>query len=211
MRSGSNLSEEATVPQALDFKKIAEEIDIFAVAQYLNLTVVKDRAACPICKADRALQFFPATNSFQCHAAGETHKTDCISLYAHIMNVGMYQAAKRLHERFGGQEPAAGKIAHETSALSTSTRVKRSAQFDPDSYLAKLSYNDEVAALGISEEDASRLGIGAINNGLHKGRIVFAIRNPDGSLSGFIGVAGSDIKVPKQWIGSNVTPFKRRA
>lgn len=186
------------MPFEINFRQLAESIDIYAVAKLLGINVVKDRAACPVCEADRALQFFPYTNTFQCHAAGETNKTDCISLYAHVKGVGMYQAAKALHQHFSGKT-----VERETP------KTPQPSPFNPDEYLQKLQYTDEVSALGISEEDAQRLGIGTVNAGFHKGRIVFAIRDESGQVCGFVGVLGTDLKVPKQWLPSKVVKLRR--
>jgi hypothetical protein len=49
-------------------------------------------------------------------------------------------------------------------------------------WLAKLAFTDEVAELGITEEDAVRLQIG-----FTRGKVYFPVRNDDGSISGFIG------------------------
>src|SRR4051812_34726301 len=88
------------MPERLDFKTIAEEIDIFAVATHLALNVVKNRATCPACESDRAIEFYPETNTFHCHSAKVG--SDCISLLAHVRNYqGQYHAAKELVELFG--------------------------------------------------------------------------------------------------------------
>ena len=71
-------------------------------------------------------------------------------------------------------------------------------------FAAKLSFTDEVAELGISEEDATRLQIG-----FTRGRVYFPIRNEDGSISGFVGYADGQLKMPPQWIQTNVVKLKR--
>src|SRR5689334_22513386 len=89
------------MPARLDFKEIAERVDIYEVARLLGINIVKDRAVCPRCESERALQFFPETNSYQCHASGNTQNTDCIALWAHVRGYeGMYRAAKEISELF---------------------------------------------------------------------------------------------------------------
>ena len=206
------------MPYKIDFKQIAEDIDIYAVAQVLRLEVIKDRAHCPVCDSERALQFFPETNSFQCHAAGETRNSDCIALYAHIKGVGMYQAAKALQEHFGTASAA------RTAPVTTPTRPKRGtvqaqpspprpasrapAPFDPESFAAKLTYSSEVEALDINKDDAARLGVGFHPQ---RKRVYFPIRNPDNSISGFIGRDGKELKMPPSWQTGNIVPMRRKA
>jgi len=37
-----------------------------------------------------------------------------------------------------------------------------------------------------------------------RGRVCFPIRNDDGSIAGYVGAQGQDLKVPKQWIAPKV-------
>ena len=47
--------------------------------------------------------------------------------------------------------------------------------------------------------------------GFHKGRVVFTVRNVDGSIAGFVGVQGSDLKLPQKWLTTNVVPLAKRS
>src|SRR5258708_29156140 len=40
--------------------------------------------------------------------------------------------------------------------------------------------------------------------GFTRGRVYFPIRNEDGSIAGFVGYADGQLKMPPQWIGTNV-------
>jgi hypothetical protein len=60
-----------------------------------------------------------------------------------------------------------------------------------------------VSALGLTEQDATRLQIGFTRGN--------PIRNEDGSISGFIGYADGQLKVPPQWIGTNVVTFPKKS
>lgn len=212
------------MPGFIDFKALAEQIDIEAVAQLCGLGLKRSgkelRSACPACKSDdeRALAVMPESNSFRCYSAGQSG--DCIALYAHLNGTGMYKAAKELQEHFG--TATAARTAPATAPQKPEGRdngptsrpapaKKPEATFDAEAYIQKLTYSDEVAALGISEEDAARLSIGYSSTGLMRGRVCIPVRNPDGSISGFIGWDGKDLKVPKTWLTSNVVTLKRRA
>ncbi len=213
------------MPQKLDFKAIAESADIYAVAQHLGLNVVKDRAHCPVCDTDRAIEIKPESNTFVCYAGDprpgcEYLAGDCIALYAHVKSYdGMYRAAKELSELFGTADAARSTPATSpqksggspSPSASTAAAASKAAQpFDPNAYAAKLVYNDDVAALGITEEDAERLSVGFASTGLLRGRVAFPIRNADGSIAGFIGWNGTDLKLPSKWLAANVVPFQKK-
>lgn len=194
------------MPYKIDFKELAEQVDIYAVAKLLQLAIVKDRATCPVCDSERALQFFAETNSFRCHSAEQSG--DCIALYAHIHGVGMYPAAKALKEQFG--TATAAPTAPSTAPQKPEVRTARAAQptpiFDPAAFASKLNYTDEVIALGVSEEDAERLGIG-----FYRGRVYFPMKDASGAVLGFIGWDGKELKLPPKWLPSKIVPFKQRA
>jgi len=83
--------------------------------------------------------------------------------------------------------------------------TKKETAFDPAAFASKLAFSDEVAELGISEEDATRLQIG-----FTRGKVYFPIRNEDGSISRFIGYSDDQLKMPPQWIRTtNVVKLKR--
>lgn len=214
------------MPAYIDFKTLAESIDIQDVARSIGLAPKKSgnelRAPCPACNTDdhRALAIMPESNSYRCYAAPVSG--DCISLYAHINGVGMYQAAKALQEQFSApatagrkntapQEPSAARTAKSQPGSSKTTR-KSTATFDPEAFAAKLSYSPEVKVLGISEEDAVRLGIGFYSAaGLMRGRVCLPIRYGDGSLAGYVGWDGQDLKVPDRWLSAKIVPLRKRA
>lgn len=193
--------------QYIDFKAIAETVGVEQVAQHLNLPLKKSgnefRCVCPVCETDdeRSLAVYPQSASFRCYAAGQSG--DCIALYAHIQGVGMYAAAKKVQEMFG----IANASRSPTQPQKPQARTEKSqpaAAFDPLKFAAKLSFSEEVAALGLSEADANRLGVGWHPQ---RKRVYWPIRNPDGSISGFITADG--VKLPPAWIGTNVVQLRR--
>ena len=203
------------MPYKVDFKHLATEIDIGDVANLLQLKVVKDRAACPLCDSERAIQIFVETNSFRCHKADISG--DCIALYAHIEQTGMYKSALALQEHFrtaeaGGKAATAPQRPEGRPAKSQPAPTKPERAFDPEAFAAKLAHSPEVEALGISQEDAERLGIGfCAAAGFMRGRVCIPVRNEDGSVAGYIGWNGTDVKVPHKWQTPTVVTFKKRA
>lgn len=197
------------MPYKLDFKEIAERIDVGTVAKHFGLAIQKDRAACPICAAERALQIFPETNSYRCHSAEVSG--DCISLYAHIKRVGMYAAAKALSELFPAATASGIPATPPQKSEGRTARAQPAPKiFDPEEYASKLQYTAEIEALGISQDDAARLGIGFASTGLHRGSIVIAVRNSDGTVAGFAGIKG-EVKLPNKWLEPKVVPLRKRA
>jgi len=217
------------MPFKYDFKQIAEAVDIYAVAKLLNLKVVKDRADCPLCGGDRALEFKPETNSFICYKGEprdgcEYLSGDCITLYAHITGVGMYQAAKTLSQHFQ-HAPAAGaptapqKPEGRTeksqpapkSRPGASTRVSASAtstagvSFNPDEFAAKLAYGEEVQEIGLSEEAAAQYRVG-----VRRGKLYLPICPPGVTPAGFAEYHDGKLRLPDKWLSSNVVPLRQK-
>lgn len=219
------------MPARLDFKAIAESVDIFQVAQALQLVVKNGRADCPICESERSIELVEETNTFLCYAgtprAGNKYLAgDCIALYAHIKATGMYQAAKEISEqlvRYRGivhtnpdratvsattpQKP--GEMSPSVSTAPSPPRKGTAGEFDPEAYAAKLAYSPEVAALGISEADAAQFQIGFASTGFHRGKVVFPIRHPSGEIAGFASYANGEFKFPTRWLPVKVVQLKR--
>lgn len=218
------------MPARLNFKEIAENNDIYEVAKYLGLTVTKDRATCPACDSERALQLYAETNSFYCHSMEKGG--DCISLVAHVKGYsGQYPAAKELADRSGTataartdtattpQKPGGEKQLPPTSSkLGQSGRVhqqpvQKSAKvdrpFDPVKFEASLAYTENVAAMGITEADATLMGIGE-----KRGKIYVPVRWPSGSIAGWQYTDEKGVvHFPKTWladeVAANVIPLRR--
>jgi hypothetical protein len=107
------------------------------------------------------------------------------------------------------QKPEAGTPVPRRGQLASASRPSETARpFDPEAYAAKLQYTEDVAALGISEEDALALGIGHSAAGMHKG-IAFALRWPTGEIAGFCSVISGEVKLPKSLIPSKVVQLRR--
>lgn len=211
------------MPGFIDFKELAERVGVEQVADNHRIVVKQSgkelRGFCIACNGDdpRSLCLYPETNSFRCFSAGISG--DSIALHAHLNGWAMYAAAKDLANMFpdGGRATAPQKTEVRKQPnppkLPEDIAKNMAADFDPAVFASKLTYSDEVAALGITEDDAERLSIGFCSRGYLRGRICFPVRHTNGQIAGFIGI-GTDgsVKVPKQWLEpANIVQFKRPA
>lgn len=213
------------MPAQLDFKAIAEEVDIVEVARHLGLDLTRDlRSPCPVCQSqDRAIEFIEDTNTFRCWAAPpppgkKVLGGDCITLYAHVKGFqGSYRAAKELSEIFGvgGPVTRTSSIAKHVPKKgtapparekATTTRETTRTPFDPAAFAEKLEYSSEVGALGYTEQEAADFGIGQYRNVVYK-----AARYASGVTAGYWKHVDGKWAAPKQWLpdASNVVQLKR--
>lgn len=206
------------MPEQLPFKQIAEDVDIAQVAQHLNIVFVKNRAPCPACQSsERALQYYPETNSFCCFAAPplpgkERLGGDCIGFYAHIKGVGQYKAAKALMELFGiasaSRKPVPSTPPQAQPEESPRVVAKPERSFDPVSFAGKLAFTDEVKALGLTEDEAKASYIG-----FYKGHLYLpGPRRGDGAPRGWWKLADGRLVAPVAgWLPdtSNVVALRR--
>lgn len=209
------------MPDKIEFKRIAEEIDISEVARYLGITIGKDhRGNCPGCADhhERNLELKPESNTFICFTGQPRPGTrylsgDCITLYAHVRGYqGQYKAAKELQDAFMSNAPAEppqkktteARTEKETQPRPTSKKV---AAFDPDKFAASLEYTPEVEALGLTEEDATKFKIG-----VHRGKLYVPLCPADSMPPAWVEFSEGELKLPSKWLApSNVVPLKRPA
>jgi hypothetical protein len=197
------------MPARLDFKQLAQDIDITDVARLLGVTLSKDmRATC--CGSERSLQIFPETNSFRCHSAQLSG--DCISFYAHIKGFeGMYKAARELSELFrvSGIVPTVPDKATvpSTPPQKKPERGKQPAPFDPTAFATKLSFSDEVKALA-NERDAANFRVG-----VYRGHLYIPAIYPSGAIAGWWKLVDGKLVPPEKWLPdtSNIVPLRRPA
>lgn len=218
----------------VDSSALKERVSIEAAAQLLGLDIkaagAQYRTSCPICKSggDRAIVITPAKSLFYCFPAQKGG--DTIGLVAHCLDITQQAAALYLDDQIGtvpvpdrdstvplaktappkppGQlqpPPAASK-----APPSVSPRHSAGVPFDPDSYASKLVYNDQVAALGLSEADAARLQIGFASTGFHRGRVAIPLRDATGQILGFIGWDGTSLKFPRDLLPSKVVQLHQK-
>lgn len=199
------------MPGFIDFKELAESVDIAEVATWQGVTLKPShkelRANCPACDSDdpRTLCIYPATNSFRCFAANKSG--DAIALFAHLNGVGMYPAAKALQQHFQGAT-ARSTAPQEPLRRETTRPSKSEPSFDPQEYADKLKFTDEVAALGLSEDEAKELQVGWSARGFHRNVVVAPLRWPNGEIAAFIPIPPGT-KLPKLTKASNVVKLRR--
>lgn len=210
------------MPARLDFKAIAEGVDIYVVAKQLGLQVVKGRAHCPVCDTDRAIELKPETNTFICYAGhprqGCNHLSgDCIALWAHVKGYeGQYRAAKELSELFGvatatrrEQVPGTPPQKPEASSRPSASPAPPPSQkgFDADKFGAELSYTEEVASLGLSQAAAELYRIGT-----KRGKLYIPVCPPGVTPAGYAEFKEGKLRVPDKWLApSNVVTFPKTA
>lgn len=213
----------------ISFEDVEQLATIEQLAETLGLNAKKTgtqlRCACPIHGGDdRALAISPNVRSrrgslgvFFCQSAQEGG--DRIGLVAHCMDIGQQDAAFFIAEQFGGNSAVdtrtvgtgTGTVSKKQATVPQReegrTEQSQPAQFDPEKFASKLVYSDEVKALGFSEQDAARLGCGWHTQ---RKKVYFALRNPDGSTSGFVAFEGK-LTLPPKWIESapNVVRLRR--
>jgi hypothetical protein len=207
------------MPKFIPFEEIEALADIEQLAQMLDLKPkgsTTKRCACPVHGGDeRTLCISPGVRSrrgslgvFYCQKAQEGG--DRISLVAHCMEMGQQEAALFIQSQFGGETGNSDtRTVHRTSSPSITDRASApQPTFDPEKFAARLVWHEEVAKLGLTEEDAKRMSVGFHPQQKH---VFFPIKNPDGSFSAFIGVKDGRVKMPPQWLASqgNVVKLRR--
>jgi hypothetical protein len=203
------------MPKFIPFEDVEELATIEQLAQMLNLQLQPSktqlRGVCPIHGGgDRTLCISPGVRSkrgslgvFYCQAS--QLGGDRIGLVAHCMEMEQQEAAFFINAQFG-----TGTVGNSTENSTVTVSKSRANEpepakpvapahkFDPEKFGAKLVWHEEVKALGLTEEEAARLGVG-----FHPQRkaVFFPIRNPDHSISGFIGCdAAKMLKLPPEWL-----------
>ena len=159
----------------IDFEEVKRTVSIEDAAQRLGLKMRKSgnqlRAPCPICKSggDRALVITPAKNLFYCFAAQSGG--DQLQLVAHVMSLGVKEAAEWLGGASTGTAP--------TGTASARVSTESTDGFQPLDYLQ--AEHAAVEAVGFDQETAAALGIGYAPKGLMRGTVAVPVRLPDGT------------------------------
>lgn len=152
---------------AVDFNAVKGRFAIEQVAVLLGLDTKKHngqlRCRCPVHDGgSRALVITPGKQSFYCFAPKCQIGGDLIALYAHVKQLSVKDAACELARLAG---PALQSLAYLQSG------------------------HPAVAALGISEDEAARIGIGYAARGTLIGRVAIPIRDQEGKLICYAGYA----------------------
>jgi hypothetical protein len=85
--------------------------------------------------------------------------------------------------------------------------TKKETAFDPVAFAPKLQYTGQVEQLGFTEAAAKDFSIG-----FYRGQVYIPIRHSGGSISGFVGYADGQMKLPPKWLPatSNVVTFSKK-
>ena len=214
----------------ISFEEVEARADILQLAQMLNLDIkpsgAQFRCACPVHGGDhRQLCISPQVRSkrgslgvFFCQR--EKTGGDRIGLVAHVMEIGQQDAAFFIADQLG-METANSETVTSTTVTSSQPTAPQAQQkatnksgdnrseFDPLAFLEKLEYSEEVAATGISQEDAKALGVG-----FYRGKLYQAVRWPNGDIAAFTHPDGATLKFPKTLVRprkADVVPLQKRA
>jgi DNA primase len=195
----------------LDFNDIKAHVSLEQVMQMLDLRLKKSgsqyRGDCPVHGGNDRTFVVTPNKGFYCFS--EKKGGDQIAMYAHCKECTNYDAAVAITAHFRlTNSPAPEVKPNQRQVNSKTTSEPQARDFDPDAFAAKLQYTPEVEALGLSQEDADRIGVG-----WHPQRkaIYLGFRNPDGSWSGWMKFSEGELVMPPSWISTNVVPMKRRA
>jgi DNA primase len=193
------VNKEAVLSNFIDFKALKERVSIEDAANILKLDLKRSsnqlRGRCPACGNDdeRILAITPGRNLFYCFDAKVGG--DCIALVQHITGLDVQDAAAYLSPK----EEAHGSPSRQK------TEAKKETVFDPAAFASKLSFTDEVSALGLTEEEATRLGIGTT-----RGKLYLALRDEFGFTAGFVAFADGALKMPPKFLPNpSVVKLKR--
>lgn len=204
----------------IDFAALKAAVTLDQVADMLSLTTKQEgsqlRTACPACKSggDRAIVLTPAKGLFYCFSAKKGG--DCIALVAHVMGVGNNDAANFLADQIGTVPvPDRDTVLKERATAPKSptrrqetVKEKSAPTFDPQAFASKLVYSDEVEALGLTEDTATKLGVG-----WHPQRkaVYFPMKDETGFIAGFIAFKDGKLVMPPKWLEQNKVVKLKRA
>lgn len=163
--------------------KAAHKIEDVAAKLGLELTTKNGqlRGKCPSGKGgDRALVLTPAKQVF--FSFGEHTGGDCIQLVAFVNKVSVKEAAAWIQ----GDTPP---TVPEEKAPEARGGFKALDYLDPDHAAVQMFFEPSVA---------KALGIGYASRGILRGTIAVPVRNPDGSIAGYLGLTEID-KLPPDW------------
>jgi hypothetical protein len=191
----------------LDFAEIKKNFTYEQTAAKLKLNLkthgVKSSGNCPRCKSgDRALVITEGRGwyCFKSNTGG-----DQISLVAHILDVGVREAAEFLAGT--SSNPSAVKPVQPSTVPESAAQQEGGKTFTALSYLE--SEHEAVHALNLCPEFAKKHGIGYAPRGTMKGHVLFPFRDKDGNLLGYVGT--NDCLIPADFTPNAISLDKKRA
>lgn len=191
----------------IDFNALKQSVSIEQVVEWFDFPLKKMsngqlRGCCPICdsKNDRTFVVTPSKGLFFCF--GPCGGGDAINLTAHVLKIGTKEAAQRISEHFKvgeSQRPTTSALSPPQieSALPPSTDALK-----PLDYLT--TDHPAIEALGLTVAVCQALGVGFAPKGMMRGRIVFPLRLPNGTLIGYQGLATKEDMAPLLLLPKNL-------
>ncbi len=162
---------------SVDFDHIRKTVSVVDVLPWLDIELKAKngelRGPCPLHGGERPFVVNPGLNVWSCWVPScrlekATAGGGVIELAAKVKKLPFRAAAIEIQNQFLVARPAAPEGLHKVAAY-----------LEPG--------HEAVKALGISEEDAVRLGIGYAPKGVFRGRVLLPIRTIEGKLIGYAG------------------------
>jgi DNA primase len=171
----------------VDFMAIKAAVSIEDAANLLKLTLKKSgnqlRSNCPACgnEDERIVVITPSRGLFYCFDAKVGG--DCLALVQHITGLDVKTRPLSC--------PLPGLLTIPCPQQKKAAATKKETAFDPVAFASKLQYTEQVEQLGFTEAAAKDFSIG-----FYRGQVYIPIRHSDGSMSGFVGYADGQMKLP---------------
>ena len=197
----------------LDFTALKEAVSIDAVAEWLQLDLKKQpngqlRGCCAMHGGtnERELVITPSKNLFFCF--GPCGGGDCIKLTAQVLKIGTKEAAQKIadHFNFGkgtSKEPSTSTVQVPPAIMESGPKSGHTDSLKPLDYLT--ADHPAIEALGLTGAVCTALGIGYAKKGLMKGRVAIPLRLPDGTLTGYCGLATTADMAPLMLFPANLS------
>lgn len=195
----------------VDFAAIKQQVKIVDVLRWLDIKLKPSgarelRGSCPYCgNGERGFVVNTERNVFNSFCGcGKGSIIDLVSLHH---KCGAKEAAQMLQEQFLGK-PEQSAPAEHGSSDSTRRRQDDGSPASVPPELKPLDYitsdHEAIEALGLSVFACQALGLGYAPKGTMRGRVVFPLRLPDGTLCGYAGLATNGEMSPLMLIPKNL-------
>ncbi len=186
----------------VDFADLKSRVSITDVLSMLNITSLRKsggvlRGPCPICGGDATDRHFVVTEGkgWYCHHC--KNGGDIIKLVATVRQIEVRAAALAIQEHFGTVH---GATVHRAP-------VPEGNRSQLQQILERLQPEHEaIQKLGISPQTATDFESGYDKAGILRGRYGIALRDPGGTLVGFVGIALSPEQSPRLKFPESVEP-----
>ena len=191
----------------VNFAELKEAVSLEQAVQALGLSLNAHgqqlRGKCPACESanDRALVVTPG-RGFYCFTAKKGG--DVIALAAHVLKLGVKEAAAELQKRAGNSSAGNSTSArNRTSSSPPETASEPPAEFPALTYLE--TAHESLQKLGIDPETAAHFECGYAPRGTLRGTLAIPIHDLSGMRIGYVGRALTD-KPPMLTFPRNVSP-----